>query len=420
MDWPGVTTLYLDVTHTYVSGLATGIQRVVRKVTAELIRDPGAGIDRVRPVVALDGVFLLLDDPGIDRLLHPAAVAGHASPPGLAARLVAAAGTHLPLLMDWMQRRRFARSAAAVIDGSLDRAIVKKDDLLLLLDAFWGGSSSLPAARRCHARGATVVATAYDLIPVTHPAHMTPIAAMLFARRLREAIGLCDGFVAISQATATALATFAGPRRIRTEVAYCGADIVASSLAGGSAYISVGTLEPRKGHAVILDAFERLWAGGSHARLTFVGRRGWGVEALWQRCHDLMSSGAPFRLVDDADDAMLALLLAQSSAAIVASEVEGFGLPVVEALGCNLPVIASDIPVFRELAGDAIAFFDLTDPGALAGAIRDFERDPEPMRAAARRFTWPTWREAAPGYARAALRIRDQAQAIRTTDVSTR
>lgn len=410
-----MTTLYLDVTHTYVSGLATGIQRVVRKVTAELMRHPVVGIDQIRPVVALDDLFLVLDATAIDRLLHPPAVADHASP-GLAARLVATAGAHLPMLMDRMQRRRFARSAATAIDGSLNRADIGVGDLVLLLDAFWGGSATLGAARRCRDRGATIVGTVYDLIPVTHPAYMTPVAAKLFTRRLREAIDLCDGFVAISRTTADALARFAGSRHVRTEVAYCGSDIAAPSLSdrkvrpAGHAYISVGTLEPRKGHAVILNAFERLWADGSTSRLTFVGRRGWGVDALWQRCEDVIAAGAPLQLIGDADDTMLAQLLAHSTAAIVASEVEGFGLPVVEALNRDLPVIASDIPVFREIASGAVSFFAVSDPGALADAIREFERMPEPMHAAARHFTWPTWREAAPGYAKAALSIRQQAE----------
>lgn len=416
-----VTILYIDVTHTLVSGLATGIQRVVRKVVAELLRQSVPGIRRVCPVVALDKTFLLLDEAAIDQLLHPATVAGHARSPGMAVRLIAKAGAYLPALMDVMQNRRFRRMAERVIDRPLNRAEIGDSDIVLLLDAFWGGSGALVAAHGSRERGATIVATAYDLIPATHPRYMTPVSAKLFVRRLGEAIDLCDGFVAISQATATGLAGFAQPRRIRTEVAYCGADVGPplphlDIQADGHSYISVGTLEPRKGHDLILDAFERLWAGGSHARLTFVGRRGWGVDALWQRCRDLMDQGMPFRLIDDADDTMLAHLLAQSSAAIVASEVEGFGLPVVEALGCDLPVIASDIPVFREIASGAVSFFDPANAAALAGSILAFERDPAPMRAAARRFTWPTWQEAAPGYAQAALRIQGQARADRKAD----
>lgn len=417
-----MTTLYLDVTHTYVSGLATGIQRVVRKVTAELLRHRPAGVDQVRLVVALNNTFLLLDAAGTHQLLYPATVASHAPSPGLAARWIAKAGARLPMLMDRIQRRRFAHTAANVIGGSLARADVGADDTVLLLDAWWGGSEALAAARICRYRGATVAATVYDLIPVTHPAYMTPVAAKLFARRLGEALDLCDGFVAISHATAAALATFAattGRRHVRIEVAYCGSDFAPPTAAScadtpprapGAAYISVGTLEPRKGNAIILDAFERLWAEGSTAQLTFVGRRGWGVNKLWQRCEALTAEGHPFRLIQDADDEVLDQLLAQSSAAIVASAVEGFGLPVVEALNRNLPVIASDISVFREIATGAVSFFDAANPGSLADAIRNFERDPAPMLAAARQFTWPTWQGAAPGYARAALSIREQAR----------
>lgn len=427
MDYaPFMTTLYLDVTHTSFSGLTTGIQRVVRKVTAELLRNHVAGIDHIRLVVALNDTFLLLDTAGIEQLLYPATITGRAPLPRLASRLVANAAARLPTLMDRMQRLRFARAAASSIDATLDRADIGAGDLLLLLDAFWGGSTTLDAARRCRKRGATVVGTVYDLIPVTHPAYMTPVAAKLFTRRLREAIQICDGFVAISQATADELARFAGSRRILTEVAYCGSDIAAPDAMDGQAqlagfgYISVGTLEPRKGHAVILDAFERLWAEGSDARLTFVGRRGWDAGTLLRRCDDLIARGAPFRIIEDADDAMLANLLAQSSAAIAASQIEGFGLPLVEALNRDLPVIASDIPVFREIASGAVSFFAVSDPGALADAIRAFERDPAPMRVAARRFEWPTWHQAAPRYAEAALRIQELGRAKGSSMTATR
>jgi len=430
---PPVTTLYLDVTHSFVTGLATGIQRVVRKVTAELLRGPVAGFERVRPVVALDGRFLLLDAAGVERLLHPPATTGHAPSRGPAVRLGARLGTRLPGLMDRLQRGRFARTAAAAINRPLEQAAIGAGDLVLLIDAFWGGSATLAAAQAARRQGAAVVAVAHDLIPATHPHHMTPVAATLFVRRLREAMETCNGFVAVSRATAAELHRFAAPRRLRTAIAYSGADFAAPDAVAACAigpaatrnpppppppfsYITVGTLEPRKGHGVILDAFERLWAGGSGSRLTFVGRRGWGVDALWERCRAIAAGDLPFRLVDDADDDAMARLLAESSAAIVASEVEGFGLPVVEALSRGLPVIAADIPVFREITGTAARFFAVADPAALADAVLAFERDPEPLRAAARHFRWPTWREAAHGYAATARRLRDEARADADAD----
>ena len=415
-----MTTLYLDVTQTYVSRLATGIQRVVRKVTEELLRQQVGSIDRVRPVVALGDKFLLLDDLGVDELLGDPSKA-HVPSTGPIGRMMARGGAHLPMLMDILQRRRFAQAAAAAIDRPLPQADFATGDIVLLLDAFWGGSQALAAARTARLRGATVIATIYDLIPVTHPSYMPPVAAKLFKRRLRLALKICDGFVAISKTTAAELHEFAGADRANTEVAYCGADIVPQSapcpplpegaLASrgaefrGFSYISVSTLEPRKGHQTILDAFERLWAQGSTARLTFVGRRGWDVEPLWNRCRELEARTPLFRLEEGADDARLAELMACSSLAIVASKAEGFGLPVVEALMRDLPVLASDIPVFREIGGDAVAFFAEGDAIALAERISDFENDPEPMRAAALSFAWPTWREAAPSYAQAALRL---------------
>lgn len=411
-----MTALYLDVTHTLVTGMATGIQRVVRKVTAELLRQSPPGIDVVRPVVAVDRTFLLLDAGGIDRLLYPSVATSHALAPGAAARLVAHAVARLPAVTGYLQHRRFTRRAEEAIGVSLAPAEIGSDDILLLLDAFWGGSASLNAARTVRDRGTSVTAVVHDLIPVTHPNYMTPVARRLFAHRLRQAINLCDGFAVVSRSTAEALATFAYPQSVRMEIAYNGSDIAAvpedvRRTSSQGTFICVGTLEPRKGHAVVLDAFERLWAAGSTSRLIFVGRRGWSDELVWRRCQALLAHGAPFELINDADDNALTHLLVRSSAAIVASEVEGFGLPVVEALNRNLPVIASDIPVFREIASGAVRFFPVGDAAALADAVTAFERDPAPLREAARLFVWPTWRESAAGYAAAALRIRERTRA---------
>jgi glycosyltransferase involved in cell wall biosynthesis len=89
---------------------------------------------------------------------------------------------------------------------------------------------------------------------------------------------------------------------------------------------------------------------------------------------------------------------------LVTSDREGFGLPVAEALAAGLPVIARDLPVFREVAGDAATFVDSTDPARWAGEIRalaDEERtDParqtarrDASRARARRFSWRQYSE---------------------------
>ena len=88
---------------------------------------------------------------------------------------------------------------------------------------------------------------------------------------------------------------------------------------------------------------------------------------------------------------MLEWLYAQCSALLAASEAEGFGLPLIESAQKGLPVIARDLPVFREVAGDHATYFIGTDAGALANAIRDWLARSAQQRPAAENMQWLSW-----------------------------
>ena len=109
----------------------------------------------------------------------------------------------------------------------------------------------------------------------------------------------------------------------------------------------VGTIEPRKGHAVALTAFEKLWDEGSADELWIAGRRGWHVENLVERIKRHPQYNRKLRWVDSPNDDQLGSLYRQAAAVILASYAEGFGLPIVEAMRFGKPVIVSDLPVFR-------------------------------------------------------------------------
>jgi alpha-1,2-rhamnosyltransferase len=152
----------------------------------------------------------------------------------------------------------------------------------------------------------------------------------------------------------------------------------AKSLAHGAPYfLSVGTLEPRKSYPVALEAFERLWRAGKDVRYAIVGRRGWSARHIVK--HILEHPEYEHRLFwfDDAGDADLDFLYKHARAVVAPSFAEGFGLPIVEAARHGLPTIASDIPVFREVGGDAIAYFDCLDSNSLADRIAEFLEAPK-------------------------------------------
>jgi glycosyltransferase involved in cell wall biosynthesis len=134
----------------------------------------------------------------------------------------------------------------------------------------------------------------------------------------------------------------------------------------------VGTLEPRKRHAQVLDAFELLWEQGLEVELHIVGRRGWLVDQLIERLTQHPRSGQQLVWREDASDEELAEGYASSSALISASAGEGFGLPLIEAARYGLPIIARDLPVFREILGENAFYFSGNEAHDLAQALEQW------------------------------------------------
>jgi alpha-1,2-rhamnosyltransferase len=134
----------------------------------------------------------------------------------------------------------------------------------------------------------------------------------------------------------------------------------------------VGTVEPRKNQALVADAIDAVLARAPDAAFLFVGIVGWNGEpvAARLRAHpEWMRRVAHFT---DLTDAELMHAYAHSLALVFPSLAEGFGLPIVEAIASGTRVFASDIPVHREIGGDACVYFDPRDPAALAERIADF------------------------------------------------
>ena len=104
----------------------------------------------------------------------------------------------------------------------------------------------------------------------------------------------------------------------------------------------VGTLEPRKNHRAVLDAFERLWNDGVNAELVFAGKLGWLTEDDRQRIARLGESNLRFRWCDALGDEEMVRIIRGSRATIYPALDEGYGLPPVESLALGVPVIVPD------------------------------------------------------------------------------
>lgn len=248
--------------------------------------------------------------------------------------------------------------------------------------------------------GVRVYFVVYDLLPLTLPHRFRGEAAENH-RRWLEVVARADGAFCISQATASELQTwldsYSGRDARHPTISSfpLGADFEQSTPTTGfppdardvlgkltrrPTFLIVGTLEARKGHEQALDAFELLWNAGADVGLVFVGTRGWLVDRLLARISGHPKLGTRLHWLEGISDEYLSKVYEASSCLLLPSEGEGFGLPVIEALIRGTPVLARDLPVIREIAGENATFFVGFDAASLANAVRARLDSPHPSR----------------------------------------
>lgn len=262
-------------------------------------------------------------------------------------------------------------------------------DRILMLDSSWDLHRTHRQFLACaQARGCKIISCLYDTVPMQVPAFCDPAMPTIFSQWFQNALQISTGFVCISRAVADELHDYLTalrfPRPMNIGYWHLGADF-SKLLAppyekeienrdSSPTFLMVGTLEPRKGHTIALDAFEKLWNAGVDARLIVVGGRGWGTDHVVDRMIAHPEYGKRLLWHNTVDDQKLALLYRNSDALIAASYAEGFGLPIVEAHRCGLPAIVSDIPVFREIATNThmVDFFTAGSAQSLCQEVTTF------------------------------------------------
>ncbi|WP_240950614.1 glycosyltransferase family 4 protein [Collimonas pratensis] len=291
----------------------------------------------------------------------------------------------------------------------------RSDDILLLLDSSWH-ADFFPVAEKLQRQGVSIVSVIYDLIPLTHPQFCDGPLVQVFDRWFEWIANTADGFIAISSTIRDQVHSEV-TRRLGSERAsnrwfdffHLGSELdqvdaaktvrpaVQKLFASGlSVYLMVSTIEPRKNHAYLLDAFERLWEDGSDVVLCFVGRIGWKNERLIERVKKHPQLKRRLYMFNDLDDVELEYAYGHAKSLVFPSFVEGFGLPLVEAMQRGLPVMASDIPVFREIGGYFISYFDLDQPESLGRLIAQFERSGMfPASQKMQDWSWLGWEDSA-------------------------
>lgn len=377
--------LLLDITATCRLDRQTGIERVARALTLALLANPPAGI-RVEPVY-------LSDCGGRWHYRYACQYTAHL--------------LGLP---------------AATSDYAVDACA---GDRLIALDI--SGDSFVAATReglfeRMRADGVSTRMLLHDLLPVTRP-ELFPARAPAHFHAWLQAVVRLDGAVCVTRTVADELRYWMRIEarwrldQFRIDYSHHGADLASSAPSSGlpaeaealvqrlsqaPSILMVGTLEPRKGYSQALAAFDELWARGVEVNLVIVGHEGWrelpdaerrSIPALVHTLREHAQLGRRLFWLDGISDEYLERVYGCCRGLLAASEDEGFGLPLIEAAQHGLPILARDIPVFREVAGDHARFFQADEPIALAQAMQDWIADG--FTPASRGLPWLTWKQSA-------------------------
>lgn len=274
--------------------------------------------------------------------------------------------------------------------SSPEKIIVSRGDRFVMADAGWNDVAECRRAMETVSRkGGENILILHDIHPLLYPGLFHPENVKKFGLWVDEVVANSDALVAVSRSAAQEFLNYVAANgrlinpRMRIGWQHLGADFDIDSndvpsdeigaLCSGETpfFLSVSTLEPKKGYAVALDAFDLLWERGVDTRYVIVGRPGWNTRALERRIRSHHEYGKRLFWLGQVSGVDLGHLYKNAHSLIFASVAEGFGLPLVEAAHFGLPAIASDIPVFREVGGDAVRYFDVTDGESLARRIRE-------------------------------------------------
>lgn len=397
---PQTRRIFIECAWTHVAGRNTGIQRVVRSICSrcgEVGRDLGV---RCVPVV-FEGARFWGVRPAASPALIPSPVRSALQHSGL----LLAGFLHILFPRHPEISHAFVKGSSKVLLSPLtwphrkERLAWRDGDVLILLDASWH-LKLWDAVAEARKAGVRVVAVVHDLIPLTHPQFCGQGHIRMFDAWFRNVCEHSDALFGVSDTVRGELS-----RRLRSDPSLGGAVArpvdyfhhgcdfsrrdgqvpkrsgekirrgLKEAFAGANgAYLTVGTLEPRKNHVCLLNAFERIWQTRPEARLCIAGARGLRSGPLRNRVRRHVLYGKRLFLFHDLSDAELSYGYARARALIFPSLVEGFGLPLVEALDHGAPVFASDIPVFREIGEGHCVFFDPDASGeSLARLVIDYE-----------------------------------------------
>lgn len=348
--------LYIDVTVLTLATFVTGIQRVTREYAVRLASDE-----------AFDVVLL------------------HYNASENAYHII-----NNQRFVDYYTGQK-GRKEKMITRDTFDFERMKSGEIFFDLDAVWMSkvkrSYILPIIR---SKGVKIIAHIYDIIPITHPQFCLERNVYNFMDYISSHLLYADEIIVNAKATQKQIMGLCEKLNItcpKTEVIPLGANYgsnkksVTNSVsekikkaAEKPFVLMVGTIEPRKNHKMLLDAYDK-GLKDIGFNIIMAGYMGWNMDEFKERLEnhpDYMNGVYHFEGLDDNN---ISYLYENATCLAFLSYTEGYGLPIVEALVRNVPVIASDVEVLREVGGDRCMWVEEDNTDELVKAVSTINQD---------------------------------------------
>ena len=228
-------------------------------------------------------------------------------------------------------------------------------------DIFWEINNLSPLKIK-NSYGKYIV-TIHDMFPITMPECFGKIYPFYFKYGMRKTINSVDGIIYNSKCTQNETEKyFPKAKEKKNFISYIIIPrIPEKNVEQKDYFLYMGNLEKRKGTDILLDAFELYVKQGGTRELVIAGKvRETDIDS---RLKELESILPTLNYLGYVDDETRTRLYRECGCFVFPSRAEGFGMPIIEAMQCGKPVIASDLEIFKELVGDAIETFELKDDG---------------------------------------------------------
>lgn len=385
-DWPRLIDLTRLVSRS--GRILTGVDRVELAYADALSN----GEAPVWALVRTSLGFLLLDKPGVGALIDATRTSVWGKPD-----LLSRMSRKLDRKRQVGQSFARANAVARCLPSGLERLLSRH--LPHGTRYFNVGHSNIDEAVFTALRGiqsSKVIVMIHDTIPLDFPDLQRQGTPEAFGHKLGIVGRNADLVLAPSTASGERILRHLGPGAPEIRVAHLGVEprhpdpgAIPSTIDLSRPYFVVlGTIEPRKNHALLLDIWDQI--GPKGPQLLICGRRGWGNEAVFER---LDRGIAGVQELPDLGDGAVAGLLSSARGLLFPSLAEGFGLPAIEAAMLGCPVIASDLGVFRETLGDAGVYLPPTDSYSWKKTIEAFARQDGDRPVPVEGFKGLSWRD---------------------------